>query len=114
MAPALAFFSCFSIAILIEEVVQEVWRRIAGADNNRGRLVDSVLGPSWHKFVGYVWVVFWLSMTSPWFLYPATRLPPESKWLVPWSVVSFIGTSAAGVILVVGGLILKGIVGGEL
>ncbi|KAH6886987.1 membrane bound O-acyl transferase family-domain-containing protein [Thelonectria olida] len=110
MGPALGFFSSFCIPILLEEVVQEACRRITGVDtNDRKQAV-----PLWHKLVGYLWVAFWLSLTSPWYLYPATRTPPEAKWLVPGSVVNSIGLIPANVLLIAGGLILKVAIGGEL
>ncbi|KAH7161114.1 membrane bound O-acyl transferase family-domain-containing protein [Dactylonectria macrodidyma] len=110
LGPTLAFFSSFSIAILIEEVVQDVCRRVTGV----GTRDPTQSVPLWHKLVGYIWVGFWLTLTSPWFLYHATRLPPESKWLVPGSVVSSIGLEAGGALLVASGLVLKFAIGGEI
>lgn len=108
--PTLAFFGFFAVAIMGEDAIQELCRRITGIVTTDGK--HEV--PLWHKLVGYTWVSLWLILTSPWYLYHSTRLPPETKWLVPVSLVDVIGFSATSVLLVGGGLALKFAIGGEI
>ncbi|CAI0644251.1 unnamed protein product [Colletotrichum noveboracense] len=106
-APTLAFFGSFAMAIMIEDGVQEVWRRISGEE-------DSKIVPLWHKIVGYIWVSTWLTVTSPWYLYHAVRQPVEVKWLVPFSILNMMGPVAGNVLLFGGGLVLKYTIGGQI
>ncbi|KAJ3546591.1 hypothetical protein NM208_g1929 [Fusarium decemcellulare] len=109
-APTLAFFASFSLAIMIEDSVQELCRRVTGVNTQNGKQTI----PLWHKLVGYLWVSVWLTVTSPWYLYHPTRLPTETKWLVPVSLVQFIGPSVAHFMLTGGGLVLMFTVGIEI
>ncbi|KAF4986888.1 hypothetical protein FDECE_15710 [Fusarium decemcellulare] len=109
-APTLAFFASFSLAIMIEDSVQELCRRVTGVNTHNGKQII----PLWHKLVGYLWVSVWLTVTSPWYLYHPTRLPTETKWLVPVSLVQFIGPSVAHFMLAGGGLVLMFTVGIEI
>ncbi|KAJ0331933.1 hypothetical protein COL922a_011708 [Colletotrichum nupharicola] len=106
-APTLAFFGSFAMAIMIEDGVQEVWRRISGEE-------DSKIVPLWHKIVGYIWVSTWLTVTSPWYLYHAVRQPVQVKWLVPFSILNMMGPVAGNVLLFGGGLVLKYTIGGQI
>ncbi|KAF4830797.1 Acetyltransferase TRI7 [Colletotrichum tropicale] len=106
-APTLAFFGSFAVAIMIEDGVQEVWRRFAGVeDSKKVRLL--------HKIVGYFWVSTWLTVTSPWYLYHAVRQPVDVKWLVPFSILGMMGPVAGNVLLFGGGLVLKYTIGGQI
>ncbi|OBS24845.1 hypothetical protein FPOA_05382 [Fusarium poae] len=109
MLPALAFFGSFVVGIIIEDTVQALCRRITGAKKQDGD--DGV--PVWHKLVGYIWVSFWFIITSSWYLYHNTRLPPDDTWMVPVSVVDTIGMDSAKKALLVSGLILRFAVGIE-
>ncbi|KAM0426425.1 hypothetical protein ACHAPT_008472 [Fusarium lateritium] len=108
-APTLAFFGSFVIAIMLEDGVQELNRRITGVDTRK----KDVKVPLWHRLVGYLWVTVWMTLTAPWYLSHAAQLPAETKWLVPFSLVSQIGLPAAGALLGVSGLVLKYAIGGE-
>ncbi|KAI8724133.1 MBOAT-2 domain-containing protein [Fusarium sp. LHS14.1] len=108
-APTLAFFGSMALAIMLEDGVQDLCRRITGVDTRK----KDVKVPLWHRLVGYVWVTTWMTLTAPWYLAHAAQLPAETKWLVPFSLVSQIGLPAAGALLGVSGLILKYAIGGE-
>nr|APA36955.1 3-acetyltrichothecene 4-O-acetyltransferase [Fusarium praegraminearum] len=108
-ALALAFFSSFVVGIIIEDTIQALWRRITGAAKQDGD--DGV--PLWHKLVGYIWVVFWFMMVSPWYLYHNSRLPAEDTWFVPVSFMDTIGVDTAKMLLLAGGVILRFAVGIE-
>lgn len=108
--PTIAFFGGFAVAIVLEDGVQALCRRVTGVDTRNGKQAV----PLWHKLVGYLWVSTWLIMTCPWYLYHAVRLPAEVKWLVPFSVVEYMRPEIAPVLLVGGGLTLKFVLGGKI
>ncbi|KAJ4245765.1 hypothetical protein NW762_013889 [Fusarium torreyae] len=100
----MAFFGTFAIGIMIEDAVQALCRQITGV-NTRD---EKQRVPVWHKLVGYAWVSLWLTLTS------SCRLPPEVKWLVPYSLVDLIGAQAANAFVFAGGLSLNFAIGGEI
>ncbi|GFF25729.1 LOW QUALITY PROTEIN: hypothetical protein IFM46972_01521 [Aspergillus udagawae] len=79
---SLLFFCSFTLAFMIEDGVQELWRRItekqgkeqAVQSNEKcGRMsaVEVVTStPVWKKVVGFAWVGAWLSVSSPVYLQP--------------------------------------------
>lgn len=110
---AVMFFSSFAFGIMIEDGVQEAWRRLNGESGTRKETPKNGV-PVWHKVVGFIWVVVWLLLTAPWYLYPSARLPTDIKWLVPFSIVELIGMPTSGIVLAAGGLCLMFVVGGEI
>jgi hypothetical protein len=108
--PALAFFGSFIVGIIVEDTIQALCRRITGV-----KKYDEEQGvPIWHKVVGYVWVAFWFIVTSPWYLYHNTRLPPDDTWVVPVSLVDTIGLDTSKNLLLISGLILRFAIGIEI
>ncbi|RGP67088.1 trichothecene-4-o [Fusarium sporotrichioides] len=107
--PTLAFFGSLVVGIIIEDTIQALCRRITGEKRRDGD--DGV--PVWHKLVGYIWVSFWFMMTSPWYLYHNSRLPPDDTWLVPVSFVDTFGLDTATMLLFGSGVILKFAIGIE-
>jgi hypothetical protein len=98
------FFQAYAVAIMVEDGVQELWRRISGTEastKERGNV------PLWKKIVGFVWVIFCHSLFSPWFIYPMTRIDMNDRWIFPFEITEKIGASAAGAGIVLYGLILK-------
>lgn len=98
---------------MIEDGIQEVWRRLTGGDKGESTGPGKKV-PLWQRLLGFSWVVAWLLITAPWYLYPTIRLPTDIKWMVPFSVAENVGMHVAQTLLVVGGLLLKLTVGGEL
>ncbi|EAL89236.1 Acetyltransferase pyr8 [Aspergillus fumigatus] len=103
---AMPFFCVVPLAIMFEDGVQEVWRRVTGP--SQGAV------PFWQRLVGFLWVGSWMYATSPWYLYPAARQPPERTWMVPVSVVGEIGLRVAQKVLLVYGVVLYWAIGGEI
>jgi hypothetical protein len=65
---AIQFFCNQALGIMIEDGVQELYRRISGKSN------DSVDTPLWAKIMGYLWVVAFLSWSTPIWVYPWVRV----------------------------------------
>ncbi|KAJ5360904.1 hypothetical protein N7517_010095 [Penicillium concentricum] len=106
---AMQFFCSFPLAIMIEDGVQEVWRRAMGQEKDDDRVVLL-----WQRLVGYLWVGVWMCVTSPWYLYPAARQQVEKNWMVPVSVVEEIGLGTAQKILLGYGLFVYWAIDGEI
>ncbi|KAK2763127.1 hypothetical protein FQN54_009763 [Arachnomyces sp. PD_36] len=62
------FFTCFSVGIIIEDAVQELWRRSMG---------DTQKTEAWKRVIGYAWVLSWFVVTGPYFTYPMNYMPLE-------------------------------------
>lgn len=95
---AMTFFCAFAPAIMIEDGVQEIWRRIRG---NRDEI--PLL---WRKIMGFLWVTVWLGATSSWYLDPllqSAKAPP----VVPFGLRSQAPLSILGGAVLVGGITLK-------
>ncbi|OQE38532.1 hypothetical protein PENCOP_c008G07844 [Penicillium coprophilum] len=106
---AMRFFCSFPLAIMIEDGVQEIWRRATGQNKDEDRVM-----PIWQRLLGFVWVGLWMCVTSPWYLYPAARKQAENNWMVPVSVVEEIGLGTTQKILLGYGLFVYWLVGGEI
>ena len=60
---AMQFFGMQTLGIMFEDAVQALFIRVRGSENAIGsRLIGRV--------AGYLWVVAWLSWTSPIWIYP--------------------------------------------
>ncbi|KAL5358585.1 membrane bound O-acyl transferase family-domain-containing protein [Aspergillus floccosus] len=113
---ALIFFPMFTLGFMVEDAAQEVWRRISSgwkhekpsSSSSRSHVPSSPSAAVWKRAVGFIWVVVWLSLTSPTFLLPAQELSRENRRYIPISLVDHIGLRKAGYLLVsnavIGGL----------
>lgn len=106
---------------MIEDGIQEVWRRVGGGGNGASSSVERAKAgsnkediPLWQRVVGFFWVATWLCMTTPWYLYPINRLPTETQWMVPVNVAEKIGLLTAQAVVVVSGLLLMFALRGEI
>jgi hypothetical protein len=64
---SIRFFCVQAVGIMIEDGAQELYRRIYGkATANSG-------SPLWTKLVGYIWVVAFLTWSTPAWIYPHLR-----------------------------------------
>ncbi|KAK5999048.1 Acetyltransferase TRI7 [Cladobotryum mycophilum] len=109
---ALQYFPAAALGIMLEDGVQGLWRRISGASSRKESKGQGVL--LWHRLVGYVWVAFWMILTTPWYIFPVTRINPVDNWCIPGGVVSRLGMPGAQGLLAVGGLVLVFGIGGEI
>lgn len=82
---ATAFFLLMAVGIMIEDAVQWVWCRVRS-----GKLTDEdEKGKWWTTAIGYVWVVFWFSVATPYYAYPglSRNTGEERHKILPFSVV---------------------------
>lgn len=104
---ALIFFTGSAVGIIMEDLALILWRRLTSSGDR---------GPTrgWHKAVGFAWVVFWLMITTPWYVFPQARTPPEMRRPVPVGVCEHIGLPFAQGLLVTAGVGIKFYFGGEI
>jgi hypothetical protein len=104
---AIIFFTASAVGIIIEDLALMLWRRLTsstGTGHTR----------KWQKAVGFAWVVFWLMITTPWYVFPQARIPPEMRRPVPVGVCEYIGLPLAPGLLVAAGVGIKFYFGGEI
>jgi hypothetical protein len=96
---------------MIEDGVQELWRRLSGTEKSAEAHKQVAL---WKKIVGFTWVMFSISLVSPLFIYPMSRLDMKERWIFPFEITEKVGASTAGAAIAVWGLFLKVYYKGEL
>ncbi|KAK2810595.1 hypothetical protein FQN50_002852 [Emmonsiellopsis sp. PD_5] len=101
------FFTAPAFGIMFEDGVQEVWRR-ARVERYLPRVLVGVMRVV-KRVVGYLWLMGFLSVTGPWFLYAMSRLPMEVRRGVPWSVVGMVGEGKVAGTVAVGAVVLVGV-----
>lgn len=102
---AMIAFPITAFAIMFEDGVQEIWRRLTHSTilNKSGNQRTSLL---WHRVVGYIWTMTWLGVISEWNFHASFQLPSELTTTVPVSFVGKIGLAPISGILLVTGLLL--------
>jgi hypothetical protein len=101
---AMLFFQSFALGFMLEDAVQYIWGRFGAKFNT---VEENSKSPLWQRVVGFTWVMSWICATSPWYGYPSNRLPVESRWLVPYSIVDIVGMTTVLIAIGVGALLLK-------
>jgi Membrane bound O-acyl transferase family len=95
------FFQSFALGIMIEDGVQHLFK----PKSKSGKKVQENVKPAfWKKLVGYVWVILFMSVVSPWFTYRQAAVPTTQRWLVPVEITSKIGPTISGLTLLVGAI----------
>ena len=88
---AVPFFATQALAIVLEDGVQEIWRRRTRkrgrtSSSNGGREEEG--GGGWERVVGYVWVFGFAVWSTPGWSYPAARWArPEKDSMLPVRVL---------------------------
>ncbi|KAJ5915208.1 hypothetical protein N7454_011103 [Penicillium verhagenii] len=96
---AMPFFTTFTLAYMIEDGVQALYKRINGSENEENTRLN------WKRIVGYLWVATWLGVSSTWYMYPASqRTPPHELKIVPFTVSERVGIAPVAGFAVIGGL----------
>ncbi|KAL8822488.1 MAG: hypothetical protein Q9191_006780 [Dirinaria sp. TL-2023a] len=83
---ATSFFLLMAVGIMIEDAVHWVWSLTDEDKTVRKK------GKLWTKAVGYLWVVFWFSVATPYYAYPGLRRNKgeDKDKIVPFSVVGYL------------------------
>lgn len=97
---ATAFFSLFVIAIMIEDSVQALYSNISKREKSKST-------PLWGKILGYIWVIFWFTLTTPGFTYDLIHIFANSPKFFPGAATEVLGKTTAGSLLLLGGVVLK-------
>jgi hypothetical protein len=94
----MAFFQAFAIAIMVEDGIQAIGRRLSGVTR------DTEVVPIWKKLVGYVWVVICFTIIAPWMTMPTSRIAHQEQWILPYSFVKEVGIQPVSIVLAIGAL----------
>lgn len=99
---SMPFFLSMVLAIMVEDGVQALWRRLR-ATPDAGSSSEGYALPLWLRTVGLLWVMVWLGVTSTWYWPPTSCLLQEETTLVPLSLVERVGVEPVGVMLLLSG-----------
>ncbi|KAG8420569.1 hypothetical protein J3459_010932, partial [Metarhizium acridum] len=101
---AMTFFPLFTLGFMIEDGIQEAWKRLrVSKETHRADLRTTL----WQRTLGFIWVITWMSLTSPPYLFASRQLSQENRELVPFSVVQVTGVYAEIIWILAGGVIVK-------
>ena len=64
---AVRFFCTQAIGIMIEDGVQAFHRHF------RGSKISNAKVPLWHRIVGFIWLIVFLTWSTPAWMFPMTR-----------------------------------------
>lgn len=84
---ALQFFLMQAVGIAFEDGVQTGWRRLFAP--SKAGLASQAFSSKCQRVIGYIWVLLWLSWSSPIAYYPTLEANKgESKdTIVPFSII---------------------------
>lgn len=98
---SMTFFLSFTLAYMIEDGVQALWKRLYGPQP------AGVSPPLWQRILGYCWVVGWLGVFSLPFFGAAWGRPECQLEFVPFSFVETFGFPVVSGALLFGAVVLK-------
>lgn len=105
---SMSFYLAFVLGIMLEDGVQEVWKRTGCPDASREAMVyhSTNIMSFWKRAIGFIWVTIWLGATSTWYFVPMTQSATGDLHMVPLSVANHLGLEPlVGVILIYGAVI---------
>ncbi|KAG6988572.1 hypothetical protein G7Y79_00071g097430 [Physcia stellaris] len=91
---AVVFFVLMAVGIMAEDALQWAWYdallSLGDRENTPERFGER--GSLWARIIGYFWVVFWFSVSTPWWAYPvmSRNVGGVKNEVLPFSVVRWI------------------------
>lgn len=102
---SMPFYLAFVLGIMIEDGVQDIWKRVQAPNNGQEKSKQSSdIVPLWKRAVGMVWVMLWLGVTSTWYFTPMIQSTNDDTRMIPFSVAKYIGFQPLIGIVVSGGV----------
>ncbi|KAE8330374.1 membrane bound O-acyl transferase family-domain-containing protein [Aspergillus sergii] len=99
-AGSIKFFSLFTVAIIIEDTVQAMYRRFTTNGSSQSKAL-------WKRAVGYLWVLCCFSVNTPGFTYDLIHSYANTPSLLPFSFTKHLGEKVVIVLLLAGAATLK-------
>jgi hypothetical protein len=100
---AIPYFSSFALGMMLEDGVQAFYNKLHASKSDKERKIAI-----WEKVLGFSWVVFWMSLTSPWYMFPSRRIVAgEAAWVLPFNLTREIGMPMMWGLLGASGLFVK-------
>ncbi|KAI2707625.1 hypothetical protein CBS147332_6683 [Penicillium roqueforti] len=88
---SMPFYLSFVFGIMLEDGVQNIWKRVQAPENWQEVKQSSGIVPLWKRAVGMVWVMLWLGITSTWYFTPMIQSTNDDLRVIPFSVARYIG-----------------------
>ena len=87
-------FVLMSVGIVMEDAAQWVWFDILGGGGEERQSKRRRNGTWATRIIGYVWVATWLSVATPWYIYPSMsrNTGGERDKILPFSVIAYLRT----------------------
>lgn len=100
--------------IMLEDGVQELWKRFNPPATKAGSSNDDSAPLLWQRIVGHIWTLTWLAAVSTYYFYPIYELPGELTTLVPLSLTEKVGLQPLGPVVLTAGLVVGYVFGAEI
>lgn len=88
---SMPFYLSFVFGMMLEDGVQNIWKRVQAPENWQEVKQSSGIVPLWKRAVGMVWVMLWLGITSTWYFTPMIQSTNDDLRVIPFSVARYIG-----------------------
>ncbi|KAJ6132950.1 hypothetical protein N7471_008165 [Penicillium samsonianum] len=89
---SMPFYLAFVFGIMLEDGVQNIWKRVQISDNEHEKTKQSSgIVPLWKRATGLVWVMLWLGVTSTWYFTPMIQSTNDDLRVIPFSIAKYIG-----------------------
>jgi len=111
---AIIMFPTTVFGIMLEDGVQELWKRFNPPATKAGSSNDDSAPLLWQRIVGHIWTLTWLAAVSTYYFYPIYELPGELTTLVPLSLTEKVGLQPLGPVVLTAGLVVGYVFGAEI
>lgn len=76
---AILFFVLSGSFVIMEDIVFRLSKRVI--------FLRGLEQGIWGRRLGYLWVMFWMNVIAPLYVYPIMRLPADCTSVIPYSIV---------------------------
>lgn len=100
---SIPYFSSFALGIMLEDGVKAFYNKFHTSNSDKERKIAN-----WEKVLGFSWVVLWMSLTSPWYMWPSRRVVAGgAPWVLPFNLTRHIGMPMMWGLLGASGIFVK-------
>lgn len=103
---SIPFFMAFVPAIIIEDCVQWLWKKLSPDSQQSDSCSRASKPPVWQRALGFCWVMGWLAVSSTWYFTPMIQLTTKDIYMVPFSFCQKFGLFPIATFSVCSGVLL--------